>query len=222
MDEGLNTFINTLTTEEFNNGEYKEPKKDVQQWGSVLTASNLEQVSLGPDNMKEANIGFLVYYKPALGLTILRNQILGPERFDRAFKAYIERWAYKHPSTEDFFRTIENVAGEKLNWFWRGWYQNNWKLDQVLLGVNYVKNDPKKGSLISIANLEKMPMPVVMEIKTKSGKISRMELPVEIWARNTSWTFEYPSTEELEKVVIDPDKVFPDCNSAINIWKAKD
>jgi len=222
MDEGLNTFINTLTGDDFNKGEYKESKKDMQHWGAILTSSNMEQVSLGPDNMKEANIGYLVYYKPALGLTMLRDHILGPERFDRAFKAYIERWAYKHPSTEDFFRTMENVAGEKLNWFWRSWYQNNWKLDQVVLGVNYEKNNAKNGALISIANLEKMPMPVIMEIKTKSGKVSRITLPVEIWARNTSWTFLYPSTEEIEKIVIDPDKVFPDYNPENNVWKAKD
>ena len=219
MDEGFNTFINTLSTDNFNNGEYKASKKDMHQWASTLTSPQLEPVFVSPDNMKEANIGMLAYYKPAAGLTLLRTQILGPERFDRAFKAYIERWAYKHPTPEDFFRTMENVSGEKLDWFWRGWFLNNWRLDQVALGVNYVKNNPKNGALITVANLEKMPMPLVVEITTKSGQTSRVSYPVEIWARNISWTFQYPSTEEIEKVVVDPDKVLPDYNPENNVWK---
>jgi aminopeptidase N len=172
-----------------------------------------------PDNMKERNIGMLAYYKPAIGLKLLRDQILDPERFDRAFKIYVERWAYKHPTPDDFFRTMENVAGENLSWFWRGWFLNNWKLDQAINKVEYIDNDPSKGALISIENLEKMPMPVILEIKTKSGQVNRIKLPVEVWVRNKEWTFVYPSTEELESVVIDPDKVMPDSNSANNTWK---
>ncbi|WP_256013487.1 M1 family metallopeptidase [Desertivirga xinjiangensis] len=221
MDEGFNTFINTLTDDGFNRGEYKEPKKNMHQWGTLLTAPHLEPVTTSPDNMKEAHIAYLAYYKPAYGLVLLRDQILGPERFDRAFKAYINRWAYKHPAPDDFFRTMENVSGEKLDWFWRSWFQNNWKLDQAVLGVNYVKNNPKNGALISIANLEKMPMPVVLEIKTKGGKTSRVNLPVEIWAKNNTWTFLHASVEEIDRVVIDPDKVFPDYNSDNNTWKSK-
>jgi aminopeptidase N len=172
-----------------------------------------------PDNMKEANIAILLYYKPAVGLSLLRKHILGPERFDRALKMYIDRWAYKHPTPNDFFRTMENVAGENLSWFWRGWFLNNWRLDQAVLGVDYVKNNAKNGALITVANLEKMPFPMTLEIKTKSGK-TRITLPVEIWERNVSWTFQYPSTEEIESVTSDPDHVYPDFNSLNDIWKA--
>ena len=130
----------------------------------------------------------------------------------------MERWAYKHPTPDDFFRTMENVAGENLSWFWRGWFLNNWKLDQAVTDVKYVKNDPAQGALITIENLEKMPMPVILEIKTKSGQLNRIKLPVEIWARNKQWTFVYPSVEEIVSVVSDPDKVLPDSNSANNTW----
>ena len=85
-----------------------------------------------------------------------------------------------------------------------------------------MKNDPTQGVLITIENLEQMPMPVVIEFKTKSGAVSRQTLPVEIWKRNTSWTFRHDSSEELAKVVIDPDYVLPDVNSANNKWKASD
>ncbi|WP_207422173.1 M1 family metallopeptidase [Desertivirga brevis] len=219
MDEGFNTFINTLTTDNFNNGEYRQQKKDMHQWAASLMSSQLEPVFVSPDNMKEANIGMLAYYKPGAGLSLLRDEILGPERFDRAFKAYIDRWAFKHPGPDDFFRTMENVSGEKLDWFWRGWFMGNWRLDQAVLGVNYIKSSPKNGALITIANLEKLPMPLTVDITVKGGKTSRVSFPVEIWARNNSWTFQYPSTEEIEKVVVDPEKVLPDFNSGNNIWK---
>jgi hypothetical protein len=218
MDEGFNTFINTLASNDFNKGEFKSEKFDMHKMGKMITSDAFEAVMTSPDNMKERNIGLLAYYKPAMGLSLLREQILDPERFDLAFKTYVERWAYKHPTPDDFFRTMENVAGENLNWFWRGWFLNNWKLDQAVTDVKYVKNDPAQGALITIENLEKMPMPVILEIKTKSGQLNRIKLPVEIWARNKQWTFVYPSVEEIVSVVSDPDKVLPDSNSANNTW----
>lgn len=220
MDEGFNTFINSLASDEFNNGEYRPKPANMHALGKVLTNSAFEPVMSSPDNMKESSISYLAYYKPAVGLTLLREQVLGPERFDRAFKTYIDRWAYKHPTPDDFFRTMENVSGENLNWFWRGWFLNNWKLDQAVADVKYVKNDPTQGALITIDNLEKMAMPTILEIKTKSGKLSRLKLPVEVWERNTRWIFQYPSTEEIVSVVSDPDKVLPDSNSDNNVWPA--
>jgi hypothetical protein len=221
MDEGFNTFINTLTSADFNKGEYSSNPVDWHEYGKLLTNSVFEPVMSSPDNMKESSIGYLAYYKPAAGLTLLRDQILGAERFDRAFKTYISRWAYKHPTPDDFFRTIENVSGENLSWFWRGWFLNNWKLDQAVTNVTYVKNDPKQGALITLDNLEKMAMPTILQIETKSGKISRIKLPVEVWQRNLRFTFQYPSTEEIKTVISDPDKVMPDSNSSNNIWNAK-
>lgn len=222
MDEGFNTFINSLSTDAFNNGEYKERKTNIHQMSSVFVNDRLEPIYTSPDNVKERNLGVLAYYKPSMGLVLLREQILGPERFDEAFTAYIDRWAYKHPTPDDFFRTMENVAGEDLRWFWRSWFINSWKLDQAVTGVKYVKNDPTQGAIITIENLEQMPMPVVIELKTKSGNVTRKTLPVEIWKRNVSWEFKVDTTEELAKVVIDPDYVLPDVNSLNNKWRASD
>ena len=222
MDEGFNTFINSLSTDAFNNGEYKERKSNMHRMSGMFVNENLEPIYTSPDNLKERNLGVLAYYKPSMGLVLLREQILGPERFDEAFTAYIDRWAYKHPTPDDFFRTMENVAGEDLRWFWRSWFINSWKLDQAIREVKYVKNDPAQGAIITIENLEKMPMPVVLELKTISGKVTRKTLPVEIWKRNVSWEFKVDTTEELTKVVIDPDYALPDVNSTNNKWKASD
>jgi len=223
MDEGFNTFINTLSTADFNNGEYKSTRPlDMHRAGTFFTNPTLEPILTEPADLKEANTGTLLYSKPSAGLVMLREQILGEERFDRAFRTYIERWAYKHPTPDDFFRTMENVSGETLNWFWRGWFVNNWRLDVAVSDVKPVDaNDPTKGAYITLDNLDKMAMPVILEIKTKSGKTDRVKLPVEIWERFSTFTFKYPSTEEIESVTYDPDKVLPDYNESNNVWKAQ-
>jgi hypothetical protein len=220
MDEGFNTFINSLSSADFNKGEYKEKVADLHKDADKYTNINLEPMMSSPDNMKEANIGTLGYSKPSAGLVMLREYILGPERFDLAFRTYVERWAFKHPAPDDFFRTIENVSGEDLSWFWRGWFVNNWRLDQGVNSIKYVDNNPKSGVYITIENFEKMAMPVVLDVKTKSGKVTRVKLPVEIWQRNVDWTFKHNSTEEIESISIDPDHVFPDSNDSNNSWNS--
>ena len=218
MDEGFNTFINGISSQDFNKGEYKQRVPNLHQSAGMLTNPDMEPIMAAPDNLKEANLGILAYFKPGAGLDILRNQVLGKERFDKAFRTYTERWAYKHPMPDDFFRTIENVAGEDLGWFWRGWFMNNWSLDQAVTKVKYVKGDAKNGAIITVENLDKMVMPVVVEIKTKSGAVSRKSLPVEIWQRNSTWSFKVDTTEELDMVTLDPDNAFPDSNDTNNVW----
>ncbi|MDF2434155.1 MAG: hypothetical protein JWP44_3786 [Mucilaginibacter sp.] len=222
MDEGFNTFINTLSTANFNNGEYKNTRQmDMHRIGAFFTAPELEPIMSQPANLKERNTGTLLYAKPSAGLVLLREQILGPERFDFAFRTYINKWAFKHPTPEDFFRTMENAGGENLQWFWRGWFEHNWRLDVAVRDVKYENDDPSKGALITIDNLQKMAMPVTLEIKTVSGKVDRVKLPVEIWERNSTWTFKYPSTEELQSVTYDPDNAMPDYNPDNNVWTKK-
>ncbi len=223
MDEGFNTFINSLSSDNFNNGEYKSKyPADKNRIGNMYTAPGLEPILTYVDNYKERNNGTLSYSKPGEGLTLLREVILGHDRFDRAFQTYINRWAFKHPTPDDFFHTIENVGGESLQWFWRGWFVNNWRLDVSVRNVTYTDTtNYAKGAVITLDNLEKMAMPVILEVKTVSGKKDRIKLPVEIWERNTAWSFRYPCTEEIESVTYDPDKVLPDFNPANNVWKKK-
>ncbi|RYG07669.1 MAG: peptidase [Chitinophagaceae bacterium] len=222
MDEGFNTFINDLSSTEFNNGEYKPRKTDMNMIGNrVVGNPNYENIMLMPDGMKEANIGVNLYSKPGWGLHILRDQILGKDRFDYAFRAYIKNWAYKHPTPYDFFRSMENGAGEDLAWFWRGWFLNSWKSDQ---GIGEVKKVEKDGALtgytIQVKNLEKLPMPIILQVKTKSGKTEVVKVPVDVWMKNTTWLVRFPTTEEITEVVIDPERVLPDGNLENNKWTA--
>jgi aminopeptidase N len=122
MDEGFNTFINILSTKAFNNGEYKA-SADVEGRTApgiirALQDPNADVPYTVPDVTQARNLGFAAYSKTGYGLYLLREVVLGPERFDYAFRSYIKRWAFKHPQPRDFFRTMNEVAGEDLTWFW--------------------------------------------------------------------------------------------------------
>ena len=96
---------------------------------------------------------------------------------------------------------------------------NDWKIDQGVKDVNYVQQDASKGSVITIENMEKMPMPVTLEVKEANGTKNRVTLPYEIWQRGSTWSFRYNSTSAIESVTIDPDNKLPDTNTKNNIWK---
>lgn len=215
MDEGFNTFINGLSTEAFNKGEYHR-KRDLARTGGFLMGDNLEPVMVGPDNMKERNIGALAYYKPGAGLAVLREAVLGPEKFDKAFRTYINRWAFKHPTPWDFFHTMENVSGEELNWYWRGWFLNKWKIDQAVKNVKYINGEFKNGVQITVENLGQLPMPTTVQVKFKDGTSKTVKIPVEVWKRNTEWTFKVDSNKEIDEVKLDPASVVPDINPKNN------
>lgn len=219
MDEGFNTFINGLSTAAFNHGEYKKTADDMHMAANYLATKNPEFIMLSPDAMEEPNIGINLYAKPGWGLDILRNQVLGNDRFDYAFKNYIKQWAFKHPTPFDFFRAMENGGGEDLSWFWRGWFLENWKMDQAITSVTPSKKDGKlEGYQIVVENLEQMPMPVILQVRLQSGKYDTIKLPVDIWMRNKSWTINYATTEEILSAELDPEKVLPDINNTNNTW----
>jgi Peptidase family M1 domain len=225
MDEGFNTFINDGSTEAFNKGEFKNANFFGDPNSSFVVkltfSDKMDALYTTPDVIQQNNLGFAAYSKPEQMLTALREVVLGKERFDAAFREYINRWAFKHPTPWDFFHTMENVAGEDLGWFWRAWVLNTWKLDQAVKDVKYINDKPENGAKITIENLEKMPMPVTILVKETNGKEQRIDLPVEIWQRDSEWTFGVPTTSEIKEVILDPDKKLPDWNRDNNSWKKK-
>ena len=173
MDEGFNTFIDVYADDEFNNGEYA-PKRDgeyapgkgnpadeIIPW---LKDSAAPVMMARADQFPEKYRHPIEYFKPAFGLVMLREVVLGHDRFDYAFKKYIERWAYKHPAPDDFFRTMDDEAGEDLSWFWKEWFYNNWQLDISIQSVSYTKGNPANGADITISNLQKMAIPFTLEV----------------------------------------------------------
>jgi hypothetical protein len=221
MDEGFNTFINGLSTKEYNKGEYSNFSYFPADAASYIFDNEMDPLLTSPDVVQQMNLGTAAYDKPSIMLNALRDVVLGKDRFDNSFREYIKRWAFRHPSPWDFFRTIENVSGEDLSWFWRGWVLNNWKLDQKVVGVVYNDDKPRNGSAITLENLEKMVMPVIVVVKESNGKQHRLELPVEIWQRGPLYTFNLQTTSRIEEVTLDPDKLLPDVNRNNNSLKPK-
>jgi hypothetical protein len=104
---------------------------------AMATSGQERPVMSFPDQLPDDFVGPAAYDKPAIALRLLRDVVVGPERFDPAFREYFRRWAYKHPTPADFFRTIEDGVGEDLSWFWRGWMFTTAQLDRVVDSLCY-------------------------------------------------------------------------------------
>ena len=217
MDEGFNTFINSVDTKVFNKGEYFE-REDIPGKSKNMFGEKMDPIMNIPEVIQSGNLGNAAYDKPSVGLRILREYVLGKERFDYAFRTYVKRWAFKHPTPWDFFHTMENVSGEDLSWFFKEWFYTNWKLDQGVKSVKYIEDNEANGALITIENLEEMAMPVSIAIKQANGNKDTILLPAEIWQRGGNWTFRYKSTSKITNITIDPNHDFPDFNSSNNVW----
>ncbi|HLZ87691.1 MAG TPA: M1 family metallopeptidase, partial [Puia sp.] len=217
MDEGFNTYINTVADSAFNKGEYFRPVQTRARLAAPFFNPADPMMTI-PDQMTSREWGILSYNKPGTGLELLREEILGKDRFDYAFRYYVHQWAFKHPTPYDFFHAIENASGENLDWFWRGWVFNNWKIDQAVTAVDYVQGDSTKGATITIENKGKLPMPATVEVKEENGNTSRVKLPVEIWMKSGIWKFHYPSTSKITQVTIDPDQRYPDSDPSNNTF----
>jgi len=145
MDEGLNTFVEYLTEELWDN---KFPVGRGPAYKIVdymkLPKDQLEPIMTNSENIIQ--FGPNAYSKPATGLNILRETIMGRKNFDYAFKTYCKRWAFKHPTPADFFRTMEDASAEDLDWFWRGWFYNTDPVDISLDSVKWsiLNTDPQE------------------------------------------------------------------------------
>ena len=210
MDEGFNTFIDIDESATFAGGKYG-PKRDSEYSAGGEPPDMILKVIDNPAapvilNRADAypwSLGHPVsYFKGAYGMVLLREQILGPERFDWAFRKYIRDWAYKHPSPSDFFREMESEGGEDLSYFWRGWYMNNWKLDLAV--------DKIDGDTVTISNRGQLVLPATVEAKFTDGTSVRQKFPVETWLSKGTAVWNVEGGKKIVSVVIDPDHVLPD------------
>lgn len=223
MDEGFNTFIDIFAHADFNNGEFA-PKRDgefspgknsipADEIAKVIASlQNGPTMMMPPDAQSYKTVHPLSYFKSAFALVLLRNVILGKKRFDYAFRQYISNWAFKHPAPNDFFRTMENASGEDLDWFWRGWYFNNWQFDVAIAKVSSNGN-------ITIQLKQKLPLPIPVLITEANGQKHYLQLPVEIWHYGDTYTFKVPVSSAVTSVILDPDKQLPDLDRSNNNWE---
>jgi hypothetical protein len=220
MDEGFNTFIDIGESAEFEGGKYG-PKRDSEYSAGGEPPDTILKVLDNPAapivlsraDSFPADLGHPVsYFKGAYGMVLLREQILGPERFDWAFRKYIRDWAYKHPSPSDFFRSMESEGGEDLSWFWRGWYMNNWKFDMAI--------DKIAGAQVTISNRGQLVLPATVEAKFQDGTSTRIRVPVEAWLSKGSFVWNVEAGKQVVSATVDPDHVLPDDDRGNNEMKA--
>jgi len=142
MDEGLNSFVEYLTEELYDNKFPSRGKGAAYQIADYmrLPKDQLEPIMTNSENI--VRFGPNAYTKPATGLNILRETIMGRELFDYSFKEYARRWAFKHPTPADLFRTMEDASAEDLDWFWRGWFYGIEPCDISIDSVKHGVYDP--------------------------------------------------------------------------------
>ncbi|MBT1703027.1 M1 family aminopeptidase, partial [Chryseosolibacter indicus] len=144
MDEGLNTFLQSMTEEQRYGWDFTT--KDIVPYMKG-DKNFLKPVMSTADNVELFQIGNNAYNKPATALYILRETVMGPELFDKAFKEYAQRWMYKHPKPADFFRTMEDASAVDLDWFWRGWFYSTDRVDIAVDEVKWFKLKTEKTDL---------------------------------------------------------------------------
>ncbi|TBR19975.1 MAG: M1 family peptidase [Chitinophagaceae bacterium] len=195
MDEGLNTFVQYLTEELWDNKfpSRRGPANAIVDY-MKLPKDQLEPIMSNSENI--VNFGPNAYSKPATGLNILRETIMGRELFDYAFKEYARRWAFKHPEPGDFFRTMEDASGEDLDWFWRGWFYGTDACDISLDSVKYAKADvnaaaPKRDNTV-YRNVEKPQLNSfddLSKIRNREDKNLRFQTDVDTTLRDFYWNY---------------------------------
>jgi aminopeptidase N len=212
MDEGTTTFNESQGRADFAH-EADPSAADRRNYVEVARAGE-EGEMMRRSDYHYPGPAFVIasYYKPSLVLQALRG-VLGPETFDRAYREFFDRWAFKHPYPWDLWNTFEDVSGRDLDWFWQSWYYETWVLDQAVDGVA----PSAAGSRITIRDRGSVPMPVRLAIRLASGEELRREIPVDAWLGGAR-TAEITVPGQVARVEIDPELLFPDVDRTNNLW----
>ncbi|MBL8978935.1 MAG: M1 family metallopeptidase [Gemmatimonadetes bacterium] len=218
MDEGFNTFINIFSEE----GYFKRDDTRRRRGEGMFVLMNDQAPTAQPIMTyanrfrTDGNLGALAYIKPAMGLYVLRGKVLGAEVFDAAFREYTRRWAFKHPQPADFFRTIEDVTGQDLDWFWRGWFFTTAALDQAVESVTQ-----RAGQVsVVIRSGGQLVLPVELTLTYGDGTTEVRRFPVEIWYKGDRYTAVIATEKTVTAAQVNADGQFPDVNPRNDGWKA--
>jgi hypothetical protein len=216
MDEGMTSFNENQARKEFFPGQNSEDS-DRQAYLEVARAGEEGEIMRWTDHHYPGRARTASYSKPSAVHTALQG-LLGEEAFLAAYREYVRRWAFRHPTPWDFFHTIEDVTGLDLDWFWRAWYYETWTLDQA---VREVRSAGSGGAEIVIEDLGRVPMPAIVRVTREDGEVFSMEVPVRTWlAGQTAAVLTAPEGSPVVRVEIDPQQLFPDVDRTNNVWEA--
>jgi aminopeptidase N len=216
MDEGFNTFIDLHNTAQYFAGTPYGDTIEANPLHLAATHSTpgLEQPLIAnPTEVKD--LMWTGYQKPALMLQTLRNEVLGPDRFDVAFRDYIRTWAFKHPTPADFFRVMRDASGAELDWFWRDWVYTTARLDQAVESVGV---DTSGHATVTLANRGTMTLPAELRLTYDDGTSETVRLPVEMWNQEPRFIYHATSTKRVRRAEVDPRHVLPDMQRGNDVW----
>jgi hypothetical protein len=216
MDEGFNSFIDLEGAQRYFAGT---PYADtvainlLHLYEEHAIEGKEQPLSLRPIEVHD--VAWYAYKKPELMMHLLRYEVLGKDRFDAAFRDYIRTWAFKHPTPEDFFRSMRNHSGMELDWFWRGWIYTTARLDQ---SVEAIATRADGGQNVVIANNGSMIMPMELKLTYANGNTETVRLPIDMWNLGSRFEYRVAAGKKVTAAEVDPRRVYPDTNRANNRW----
>ncbi|MFM2000234.1 MAG: hypothetical protein RL204_2181, partial [Bacteroidota bacterium] len=182
MDEGLNTFVQYLAEKEFD-PNYPTRRGPARNIVDYMKGDKTKMSPIMTNSESIYQFGNNAYGKPATALNILRETIMGRELFDYAFKEYARRWAFKHPTPEDFYRTMEDASGVDLDWFWRGWFYGTEHCDMNLKEVKLFKwntHDPVVENAFKKEQKDAQPADISLQRDRAEGLVTQMDVDKDI------------------------------------------
>ncbi|MFL5617636.1 MAG: M1 family aminopeptidase, partial [Gemmatimonadaceae bacterium] len=223
QDEGFNTFINTFSEGRRypERGDQMARAHDERRYVEAAMKANSDKpIDVMPDRIDPRLLGLASYVKPSVGLQLLRQEIMGPEAFDDAFRTYIQRWAFKHPTPTDFYRTMEDVGGRRLDWFWREWFRENPHFDQAIDTVLTRQNGDTQQVVVAFGNRARGVLPIHARFTFSDGSTERYDYPAEVWSTNTTrYVRQYAfRSKTLRRIELDPDERLVDIDRSNNGW----
>jgi hypothetical protein len=215
MDEGLNTFINSFSDAR----RYPKNGDQSARIGHWIAGGGRDVLE---DGTIKGNSG-PQYSKTAEVLQLLRRDVMGPDLFDKALRTYIQKWAYKHPTPMDFFRTMASAYGHNLDWFWRECFLESPRFDQAIDSVRQTVNGADTHISVTYGNRGRMVMPLLVRFTFSDSTTQDFTYPADVWkANSTTYTASYTfSSKTVRRVVLDPDTHLPDAERSNNAWTAK-
>ena len=217
MDEGFNTYQNAFSLERRTPGTDEFPGY-LANWRQAVDAGNQSPLMTPPDRIDPDALAAVGYRKPGAVLLALRDNVIGRDAMDRAMREYARRWAFKHPTPADFFRTIENVSGDDLSWFWSSFFYGTDVLDIAIDGVAMHQADGQDVAEIHLRRVTSIPFPVTVRLLLNDKTTQDIHLPVEIWARTDRYTANVVVRRPVIGARLWPDPHVPDWNSENDVW----
>jgi aminopeptidase N len=217
QDEGMAQFFQAYPMR-LRHPEVDDLAESRRTYLDVARGGETELMRHGDRYPGSFNYGVASYYKPAAVLDALRGMV-GDSTFLRAFREYGRRWNGRHPMPRDFFNTVNDVTGRDLDWFWRAWYYETWKLDQALGEVTRRGDE----AVVEVENRGKVPMPVLVVARGARGDTTTATVPAEAWlAGEKSVTITMKVPADLVRIEIDPERRLPDINPLNQTWPRRD